>query len=251
MSVLEALAIVGAGLVAGTINTIVGSGSLITFPTLLAFGFPPVVANVSNTVGLVPGIAQRRHRLPVGAAWPAAAPGRAGRASVCGRHRRGRAAAGPARQRLPPRGAGAHPGRVRRWWRCSPGCRRAWHGGRTAASTAGPVLFGSVFLTGVYGGYFGAAQGVILMSLLGIFLSEHLQRAQRDQERARLARERRRRAACSSPSPTWRGRRPASSRPARWSGDRSGGMLGRRLPASLLRGIIVMVGVIAAIALLV
>src|SRR6202453_2712757 len=55
MSVLEALAIVGVGLVAGTINTIVGSGSLITFPTLLAFGFSPIVANVSNTVGLAPG----------------------------------------------------------------------------------------------------------------------------------------------------------------------------------------------------
>src|SRR5271170_201990 len=55
MSVLEALAIVGVGLVAGTINTIVGSGSLITFPTLLAFGFPAIVANVSNNVGLVPG----------------------------------------------------------------------------------------------------------------------------------------------------------------------------------------------------
>src|SRR6478609_1832254 len=40
---------------AGTINTVVGSGSLITFPTLLALGYPPVVANVSNTVGLVPG----------------------------------------------------------------------------------------------------------------------------------------------------------------------------------------------------
>src|SRR6202451_2144877 len=55
MSVLEALVIVGVGLAAGTINTIVGSGSLITFPTLLAFGFSPIVANVSNTVGLVPG----------------------------------------------------------------------------------------------------------------------------------------------------------------------------------------------------
>ena len=55
MSPLEALAIVAVGLVAGTINTIVGSGSLITFPTLLAFGFSPIVANVSNTVGLAPG----------------------------------------------------------------------------------------------------------------------------------------------------------------------------------------------------
>ena len=55
MSLLAALAVVGAGLAAGTINTIVGAGSLITFPTLLALGFKPVVANVSNTVGLVPG----------------------------------------------------------------------------------------------------------------------------------------------------------------------------------------------------
>ncbi len=55
-SVVEALAIFGAGLAAGTINTVVGSGTLITFPTLLGFGFPPVLANVSNNVGLVPGV---------------------------------------------------------------------------------------------------------------------------------------------------------------------------------------------------
>jgi uncharacterized membrane protein YfcA len=40
---------------AGTINTIVGSGSLITFPTLIALGYPPLLANVSNNIGLVPG----------------------------------------------------------------------------------------------------------------------------------------------------------------------------------------------------
>ena len=51
----EAAAIFAAGVGAGGINTIVGSGSLITFPTLLALGYPPVVANVSNNVGLVPG----------------------------------------------------------------------------------------------------------------------------------------------------------------------------------------------------
>ena len=55
MGVLEDLAIFVAGGAAGTLNAIVGSGSLITFPTLLAFGIPPVVANVSNNVGLVPG----------------------------------------------------------------------------------------------------------------------------------------------------------------------------------------------------
>ena len=51
----EALAVALAGLAAGTINTVVGSGTLITFPVLLAVGYPPVLANVSNTVGLAPG----------------------------------------------------------------------------------------------------------------------------------------------------------------------------------------------------
>ena len=57
MTPFEVVAILLAGCAAGTINTIVGSGTLITFPTLLAFGIPPVTANVSNTVGLVPGSA--------------------------------------------------------------------------------------------------------------------------------------------------------------------------------------------------
>ena len=55
MSPWQIAAIFAAGIAAGTINTVVGSGTLITFPTLLAFGFAPVTANVSNTVGLVPG----------------------------------------------------------------------------------------------------------------------------------------------------------------------------------------------------
>src|SRR3984957_11202014 len=55
MSVGEIIAIAFAGMAAGTVNTVVGSGTLITFPVLLAFGYAPVTANVSNTVGLVPG----------------------------------------------------------------------------------------------------------------------------------------------------------------------------------------------------
>ena len=51
----EVVALLTAGMAAGTINTIVGSGTLITFPTLLFFGIPPLVANVSNTIGLVAG----------------------------------------------------------------------------------------------------------------------------------------------------------------------------------------------------
>ena len=57
MGVLEAIAIFAAGVVAGTINSVVGSGTLFTFPVLLAFGYAPVTANVSNTIGLVPGSA--------------------------------------------------------------------------------------------------------------------------------------------------------------------------------------------------
>src|SRR5215467_5792858 len=55
MGIGEILAIALAGLAAGTINTVVGSGTLFTFPVLLGFGYSPVTANVSNTVGLVPG----------------------------------------------------------------------------------------------------------------------------------------------------------------------------------------------------
>ncbi len=51
----EIAAIAAAGMAAGAINTLVGSGTLITFPVLLAFGYSPVTANVSNNVGLVPG----------------------------------------------------------------------------------------------------------------------------------------------------------------------------------------------------
>ena len=73
MSVAEAIAIACAGFGAGTINTVVGSGTLLTFPVLLAFGYAPVTANVSNTVGLVPGGDLRRARVPGGARRPAPA----------------------------------------------------------------------------------------------------------------------------------------------------------------------------------
>lgn len=56
MDPVELIAIGAAGVAAGTINAMVGSGTLITFPTLLAFGYPPVLANVSNNIGLVPGV---------------------------------------------------------------------------------------------------------------------------------------------------------------------------------------------------
>ena len=58
------MAIFAAGIAAGTINTVVGSGTLITFPTLLAFGYAPVIANVSNTDWAGPRFDVWRRRLP-------------------------------------------------------------------------------------------------------------------------------------------------------------------------------------------
>ena len=86
MSAVEIVALLVAGMLAGTINTVVGSGTLITFPTLLLFGYPPVVANVSNTVGLVPGGLAGHPRLPRRAEGPRGHPA-AARADVVRRRR--------------------------------------------------------------------------------------------------------------------------------------------------------------------
>ena len=74
MDLWEALALLGAGIVAGAINAVVGSGTLVTFPTLLAFGYPPVLANVSNNIGAACP-ARSPARGPTGASWPGSARG--------------------------------------------------------------------------------------------------------------------------------------------------------------------------------
>jgi uncharacterized protein len=180
VSPIEALAILGAGLAAGTINTIVGSGSLITFPTLLAFGYAPVVANVSNTVGLVPGsfsgvvgyrrelAGQRARAVPLCLA--ALAGGLTGALLLL-------ALPASAFERIVP---------LLILLACAlivvqPRLSRAVMARRAAAGRAGhhgggPVLILGVFLNGIYGGYFGAAQGVILIAILAILVDDDLQR---------------------------------------------------------------------------
>jgi uncharacterized membrane protein YfcA len=179
VSLWEVVAILLAGVAAGTINTVVGSGTLITFPTLLAFGIPPVTANVSNTIGLVPGslsgaIGYRRElegqqsrlvRLGTGSLIGGIAgamlllllPSSAFDAIVpvlivlgCvlvvlgPRIQQRVAARAEARGGLADHGA---------WW-----------------------VWPAVLLAGVYGGYFGAAQGVLLMAILGIGVADSMQR---------------------------------------------------------------------------
>ena len=176
-----AILIVLAGVAAGAINAIVGSGSLITFPTLLVLGFPPLVANVSNTVGLVPGsisgvVGYRREMAGQGSrAVPLLVAG--GLGGLTGAVLL-LALPESAFERVVPIlilvacVLVAIQPRVSAWI-----LRR-----RTAAGTAhvgregGPILTATVYLTGIYGGYFGAAQGVILIALLAILVDDDLQR---------------------------------------------------------------------------
>lgn len=180
MTWLEQLLILAAGIAAGGINTIVGSGTLITFPTLLAFGLPPVTANVSNTIGLVPGsvsgvigyrreLAGQRSRLL-----------QLGTASLLGG-----VTGAILLLTMPPEAFKAivpvliiaalilvvvQP-RLAAWVK-----RRRADGDTAPAVHGGPILLVAVFGTGIYGGYFGAAQGVLLLGLLGVFVHEDIQR---------------------------------------------------------------------------
>lgn len=176
MNALHAGAIFAVGVAAGGMNAVVGSGSLITFPALVALGYPPVVANVSNNVGLVPGSAagtfgyrrelegQRGRLLRLGSAsilgsllgavllieLPAAAFNLIVPALIL---------IALVLVVIQPR--------FNAWLLA----RRETH-----HPHGGPWLWLGVFAAGVYGGYFGAAQGVVLIGLLGIFLEESLQR---------------------------------------------------------------------------
>ena len=114
----------------------------------------------------------------------------------------------------------------------------------------GPALLASVFFAGVYGGYFGAAQGVILVSLLGIFFADHLQRLNAAKNvLALLVNGAAAVLFMVFAHVAW----DAAGLVAAGSvvGGQVGGVLGRRLPAPLLRGVIIAVGVAAAVALLV
>ena len=163
-----------AGFLAGAINAIVGSGSLITFPTLLAIGLPPVTANVTNTVGIVFGSLsavagyRREVRRQLRRSLMLSAPTLLG------------AGTGAALLLLLPPGVFqvvvpvlvalavllvlAQP-----WL-----TRHLHRGGEPPRWSGWAVTFG-VFLTAIYGGYFGAAQGVILMGLLTVLLADPIQ----------------------------------------------------------------------------
>jgi uncharacterized membrane protein YfcA len=247
---LEMLAVLLAGTAAGAVNTIVGSGTLITFPVLLAVGYPPVLANVTNTVGLTPGsisgavgyrteLAGQRARLVslgvasilggvTGAILLLTLPAGAFRAIVPvligislvlvvlqPRLSRRLAAPDPAEQ--PARG--------------------------------GAALHAGVYGAGIYGGYFGAAQGVLLIGLLGLFLHEDLQRINAAKNvLAALVNGMAALVFMAVSDVAW----TAAGLIAVGSvvGGQLGASIGRRVPSPALRGLIVVVGVIAIVKIL-
>ena len=175
MTLFEAAAVLIAGIAAGALNTIVGSGSLLTFPTLLAVGLPPITANVSNTIGLVPGgisgtlgyrreLAGQRDRL-VRLGIPALLGGTVGAAILLV---------------LPPAAfevivpflllfaAGLTA--------IQPQLTRRLESVRSRPAHDNPLVVIAVFATGIYGGYFGAGQGVILMAFLLVLVHDDPQR---------------------------------------------------------------------------
>ncbi len=181
MSLLEALLIGLAGLAAGTINSVVGSGTLITFPTLLAFGVPPVTANVSNTIGLVPGslsgaigyrrelVGQRPRVLRLATA--SLAGGLVGAVLLLVLDEGAFEAIVPILVSLGLVLVVLQP-RISRWV----AQRHAALGEDTRGSAGAWWVWPAVLGTGMYGGYFGAAQGVLLMAVMGIGIPETLQR---------------------------------------------------------------------------
>jgi uncharacterized membrane protein YfcA len=180
VSLLEALLIGLAGLAAGTINTVVGSGTLITFPTLLAFGVPPVTANVSNNIGLVPGslsgaygyrreLSGQKARV-LRLAMASLTGGAIGAVLLLVLDEDAFAAIVPVLVGLGLLTVVLQP-RINRWIARrheADGDPRGYHGSWW--------VWPLVLLGGVYGGYFGAAQGVLLMAIMGIGIPETLQR---------------------------------------------------------------------------
>ncbi|MFD3701286.1 sulfite exporter TauE/SafE family protein [Streptomyces sp. NPDC058646] len=181
MSIWESLAVFAAGIGAGTINTIVGSGTLITFPVLLATGLPPVTANVSNTLGLVPGsisgaIGYRKELQGQGSRIL-----RLGAVSLAG----GLAGAvllltlpSDSFDTIVPVLIGLALVLVVLQPRLAKALRRHQEaaGADTGHPDGGPALLGGMLFSSAYGGYFGAAQGVLYLGLMGLLLREDLQR---------------------------------------------------------------------------
>ena len=245
----EAAVIALAGLWAGLINTVVGSGTLVTFPVLVALGYPPVTATTSNAIGLITG----------------SITGAVGyRSELAGHgHRLVRYAAASA--------LGAIGGTVLLLWLpadafetvvpvlvglsvllvlVQPLLARRLAAREAVDRTASPLLYVLIFLVGVYGGYFTAAQGILLVGVAGVLMGDPLQRLNAFKN------------ALAAVVNLVAGAVYAVVAPVDWPvvgvlaassvvGGLVGARIGKRLSPAVLRGVIVVVGVVAVVHLLV
>ncbi|HWF56975.1 MAG TPA: sulfite exporter TauE/SafE family protein [Candidatus Dormibacteraeota bacterium] len=172
MSLRDVLLVIAGGLVAGAANTIAGGGSLLSFPLLVVLGLPPLAANVTNTVGIV----------------PAAVGGAIGFRSELVAQK------GRLLGLLPFAGVGAIGGGVlllttpaRAFSQVVPllivlACAMLLLQRRIADSLVGRqgrqawLLRAGTFATGVYGGYFGAAVSVLILALMAVTIADTLPR---------------------------------------------------------------------------
>lgn len=248
MSWLDALILFASGIAAGTINTVVGSGSLLTFPVLVALGYHPILANVTNNMGILPGaisgvFAYRRElaghlRAIVPLAAASALGGFAGALLLFTLPASAFDAIVPVLIFAACVLVLAGP-RLRRWTIA----RRDTANPRSSRRV---VLLTLTGLTGVYGGYFGAAQGVLLLSILSIALKDGLQRANAYKNvLASVASGAAALVFVAVSEVAW----PAAGVIAIGAivGGQIGGTVGRRLPPAVFRVVIVLIGVVAIV----
>ena len=175
MTAAEVLLVLAAGLGAGVLSSTVGVASLLSFPVLVAIGLPPVVANVSNTLGMIPGGlgGVLGYRDEVREAGPIAKA----IIAVCAL---GAVVGAALLLGLPPGVfeaivpylilftcllVGVQP-RIARWLRAR---HERLHGEQLAdRHHMSPATTVFATITGVYGGYFGAGAGVMMVAVLGI-----------------------------------------------------------------------------------
>lgn len=180
----QAVIVLLAGFWAGTINSVVGSGTLVTFPVLVSVGFPPVTAQMSNAIGLVAAgfsgtWGYRRELREAGTiakklTWGSLAGGIIGATLLMQLPATVFDYAAPLLIVFAVLFVLFQP-RLNAWVRS----RRIADGDEPVrpdvtplpSGYVSPALFILVFLTGIYGGYFVAAQGVLLMGILGVFMT--------------------------------------------------------------------------------
>jgi uncharacterized membrane protein YfcA len=246
LSILEMAAV---GLLAAAINALAGGGTLLSFPVLLAIGYPALVANVSNTLGILPGY-------------------------VGGSLSYRRELAGQGRRVIILGIAGAIGALIGAFLltRTSPSAFRAvvpwlilfaclllavqplvsrW----LAARREGPAMIGPLLIAGdtaggVYGAFFGAGLGVLVLAVLGLFLTDSLQRLNALKGVISLvvngvA------AACFAIAAPVAWPIVAAMAPAAFVGGFAGAWLARRVPPTPLRILIVVLGVAVAVQLLI